>query len=303
MKITRLGVAHIGPDKAKQMLETYPYERQRKINRNTVAYYAELMREGKWQPGSMIEVAFAPNGDGKAHGHLVNGQHRLHAVIEAETTVEFVLKHLDCANNEELGFAYGNIDTGRARNTADLLRAVNLTEEIGLNEHDARRLGAAVAFVDAGFRRANKFAILPHERIELVRRYAVAARFFVDLIAGAPRGIGKAIRRVSSFGLGLVTLDEACGVYGQERIEQFWTGVTFDDGLRVGDPRKLAHRHILESGQRSVSTRRAPISPEYSARFLANCFNAWIEDRELTMTRVLDATAPININGTRWRGR
>lgn len=32
---------------------------------------------------------------------------------------------------------------------------------------------------------------------------------------------------------------------GDPSVDEFWRGVIFDDGIQIGDPRKLANRHLL----------------------------------------------------------
>ncbi|PYJ11254.1 MAG: hypothetical protein DMF06_03320 [Verrucomicrobia bacterium] len=133
-----------------------------------------------------------------------------------------------------------------------------------------------------------------------MREYAIAASIYVELIAGASGRISNLLRRAASMAVGIVTIDESISVFGDKKVEDFWTGIAKDDGLHLVDPRKVAHTHLIETSMRGGKGKNA--SPYYSARYIANCFNAWVEGREIKFTRVNDAKAPILIAGTSFKG-
>lgn len=90
MKLVNIVSVTITPDEAQTYLVMYPYERQRPINFSYVKYYAEMMKKREWLPGSPIAIAYAPNGNGKKSGHLINGRHRLrHANFSKELSNGF----------------------------------------------------------------------------------------------------------------------------------------------------------------------------------------------------------------------
>lgn len=97
----------VTPELAKKWLETNS-EGQRNMRRNAVATYARDMAMGNWafthQP-----IAF------NEHGKLVDGQHRLNAVVESGATVRFVVSVV-------VGLSvHDPIDRGAKRSVADLL--------------------------------------------------------------------------------------------------------------------------------------------------------------------------------------
>lgn len=80
----------------------------RKLSDKIVAKYAALMKDGQWHyDGSPIRF--------DVKGELIDGQHRLWAIIESGTTQEFLV--LTGLRTE----AFATIDTGKARNFADIL--------------------------------------------------------------------------------------------------------------------------------------------------------------------------------------
>lgn len=79
-----LTIERIGPADAQRMLDN-AHPRQRTLMPNRVAHYALMMQAGDWfEPPYTYSVIAIDD-----HGRVVNGQHRLRAVIESGRTVEF----------------------------------------------------------------------------------------------------------------------------------------------------------------------------------------------------------------------
>lgn len=96
----------INPDRAKAMLGNS--HANRNLRRGWVSLLARDMKAGRWQKtGQAIIISL----DGK----LLDGQHRLHAIIESGQTIEIAVA-TGIADD-----AFHSIDTGRPRNAADVL--------------------------------------------------------------------------------------------------------------------------------------------------------------------------------------
>ena len=198
MKLTEVSMKTIDPTQAAQMLIDYPYERQRTVNRHYVGYYAQMMTNGEWVEGTEIAIAYAPNGDGHLHGHLVNGQHRLMAVVEAGVPIDFTTKTFVCDDDEEIAKLYGMIDTGRSRNMGDYLRALSMENEFGFSPSDNLKLSSAVRVILGKFQKANKIAFTPGEQLEAMRKYSVAASAYLEILADAANTISHRKMRTSA---------------------------------------------------------------------------------------------------------
>lgn len=99
-------VETITPDKAQEILDTQ--RKNRKLNRTWMAILARRMREGHFdQNGDTIVI--------DEEGHLIDGQHRLHAVIESETTQSMIIVR------DVVAKAQHSIDTGKKRSASDVL--------------------------------------------------------------------------------------------------------------------------------------------------------------------------------------
>lgn len=76
-------VLQISPEAATKLLEGNT--RNRKINKNAIKRYSALMSEGLWKAGNDA-ICVAPDGT------LLNGQHRLSAVIDSGVSVEMLVR-------------------------------------------------------------------------------------------------------------------------------------------------------------------------------------------------------------------
>lgn len=94
----------ITPEKAAYFLEKNSHNRI--ASKHTVSRYAETMRRGEWTL-SNDALCVSPE------GVLMNGQHRLKAVIESDTTQEFWVWY-DCPQEALL-----SMDLGRKRDASD----------------------------------------------------------------------------------------------------------------------------------------------------------------------------------------
>lgn len=96
----------ITPILAEQYLETN--QNNRKVNKRLVAEYAKQIRDGEWlQNGESIKFS--------EDGVLLDGQHRLQAIILSETPCEvLVIRGLSKESSK-------TIDTGKRRNRSDVL--------------------------------------------------------------------------------------------------------------------------------------------------------------------------------------
>lgn len=105
----------ITPEIAKRLLESN--EKNRKINPERVMKYANDMKRGMWSAATMLIV--------DEDGHLIDANHRLNAVIKADTPVQMVV--FSGLEKKYLPF----IDTGRPRSAGDMLAFMDGVEGVG----------------------------------------------------------------------------------------------------------------------------------------------------------------------------
>jgi hypothetical protein len=126
----------ITPDDAKRYLAMRP-PNQRPISRDFVLKYADVMSRGGWE---LTHQGIAFDADGR----LIDGQHRMAAVLKSGATAEFMVFRY-----REVGNSMLVIDSGKARSVADKLVILGLVEELKkngakTNQAMARDLGAVI---------------------------------------------------------------------------------------------------------------------------------------------------------------
>jgi hypothetical protein len=98
-------VRDVGPKEAEVLLGKN--QRNRRINKNTVDEYANLMISGKWHPDADTPIKLS------YEDQLLDGQHRLMAVVESGVTLPFTFK-TNCDPS-----AQQHMDRGRKRSLSD----------------------------------------------------------------------------------------------------------------------------------------------------------------------------------------
>lgn len=285
----------ITPALAQHMLETMIYERQRNINQARVDEYAHEMSAGRFIPFTQIRIAHTANGSSV----ILDGQHRLWAVVLSNTSQQFSVLET-CEDNEQaIAWAYSNIDIGQPRNASAIIRSFDLVDELGLTHGHLTRMKQCASFLASGgdvhkTKRAPNRAFL----LELLRLYAPHMRPFFDLYK--TDSIRTTVVRASTLSLAMLTYRFPFRA-GNIVTHDFWSGLCADDGLVRDDPRKAAHTHLVNT--RITSTRATSangiqkVTPNYSFRYLINCYNAYMQNRPLGKTYVRNENAPVIILG------
>lgn len=280
------------------MLDTYPYDRQRKLRPRTIEKYAADMKAGRFLPTTIITVAYAQGEDGVKRGYLINGQHRLLAVIMADARVVFTIQHVDCEDMREVAYAYAHQDTNLPRNVGDWGAALGLHDRIGMPYSEMHWLYGALGFMEDGFRDRHRNSMPLQRREELVDEFAGSFRAIYDYIEGGQHNLRIQLKRQSILAVALVTVEDATDVFGKEKVGDFWRGVAYDDGLGTYDPRKVAVRHLFEM-EKKAAARAKRITPDINARVMAYCWNKWAEGKEIKTVRGIVGNEPIYLMGTR----
>lgn len=282
---------------AAKWLETMPYEHQRKVRQWWVDYLAEEIRREKFIQGTQIHLACL--GSRQA---LIDGQHRLWAVVSAGIPQSFTILKTQVQSEEEIGWLYGSTDIGLHRTASDLFGALDLPAELGMTKTQVDQMGAAVRFMRSGCTRQESGTNRMHREdiVNAIRLYTPYGQQFFELITGCETRMAISSSRAATLSLALLTL-RFSAPYAAQRGKlspmDFWRGVVFDDGIQVGDPRKLANRHLLTTAMSGGQKITTPVSPAHSTRYLGFCFNAFIGRQMIKFTRVYDQTAPLAVYG------
>lgn len=199
----------VTPDVAKGWLKMNL--RNRPLRQAHVAFLATAMREGKWvRNGDTIRFDDA--------GLLIDGQHRLAAVVQSGRSVLMdVVKGVDKA-------AFSTIDTGKKRSASDVLAIDGVK--------NSARVAAAARLVN-WYRNRDKY--------EVPQNMVFTNRDVSEMVAGEPE-IEAAVQLSSSVRL---TKDMTAGYsaafyliakVGKQKAVEFNEAVSTGENLSAGDP-------------------------------------------------------------------
>ncbi len=140
-------IEKITPEMAAEFLEANGTNR--KISRNVVDRYARAMRAGRWKL-SHQGIAF------DIDGRLVDGQHRLTAILQSGETIESLVVHNAPRDMFDV------LDNGKSRSPGDTLGILGATNRI----HCASSLKVMKAYAVAQRENINLFQAMRGNRLE-----------------------------------------------------------------------------------------------------------------------------------------
>lgn len=295
----------IYPARAEEILRLCAWDKQRTVRKRKIDFYAKAMTRDEWMDGTVLEIAWIYEEDRFV---LVDGQHRLSAVVLANAPQKFVLSIVAVSHEELAAPYYASRDRGMMRSAYDQLHALDVDTLYGWNKTQINSFKAAVEFAGRDFLPGSTPDLTVQQQVDLLDAYDVYCDWYYDLMSEkmAGRYMRSALLRRATLAVGIVTMRYSAGVYGQSKVNDFWEKVMSGEDLAKGDPRMVAHKHLIESSISGGGNLRGRVvtAPE-SSRILANCFNAWTEGRSLNFTRVFQdrITAPISINGSPYDGK
>lgn len=295
---TEVSVVTVTPEMAQKYLTENRYEHQRYVRTSQVKFLAEEMQRGTFKQDTAIEFS-------RVNGNLwlTDGQHRLSAVVWSKIPQRFVVICRYPRDEETTALDYTRTDQVIVRSIADSYKTLSLETELGLTATQVNALGVAVALIDRKFSTKGTVRMHPDDRLRMMREYNNAYSLYLETIAGSRKELRHRLERGATVSVAIITFRYSAMVYGQEKVEAFWNGMAMDDGLRADDPRKTALRHLVEMGMvggAGVTSKR--VTPAFSSRYLATCFNAHIAGKDLKFAKP-DVTTSIVILGSPFNGK
>ena len=251
-----VSVMKVTPSMAQTLLKTNTSNRS--VRKNRVKNYATQMRRGQWQlTGDPIRIS--------STGRLLDGQHRLLAIIESDTAIEtIVIEGLADAT-------FTVIDSGLARTPSDALAFAG----VGSAAHIAPIVRIVIGI-------ESELNIYNSEAMSLVTRQDI-----VDYVENNTDALRWAVSMGSRLDSAVDGIRTAWGVFAiiastatsVAEVEEFMNGVASGAGLVSGDPR-LALRNWLarQRNWHSNSTK------DNVATFI-RVFNTFMNDKPMTVIR------------------
>jgi len=246
-------VVDVDPDLARSILEGN--KRNRLLRENYVKKLAGAMKRGEWAVnGEPVQIA--------ENGTLLNGQHRLSAVVESGCTAPMLLVRGLSIKTQN------TMDTGTRRNLSDVLALHN--------EHDTTNLGAALGLLYRyrnGDRLDNSSRTAPTaaEALEVLRREPGIR----EALSAARKMFRTTRLRVSVAAVLLYLFEEVDPGEGK----QFFDALCNAEEEPKGSP-VAALQSILA---RTRSERTYRLSTYMLNAMTIKAFNAWREGRKLAL--------------------
>jgi hypothetical protein len=259
----RSRVQKISPDKAAEMLAANTTNRP--LSRATVQAFAEAMRRGDWLVTHQ-GIAFDSN------GVLVDGQHRLAAVIEADIPQEMTV-FTDVEPD-----TFDVLDTGRKRNAADVLAIEG--------ERSTATLAAMVRTVwqyenrpEASWSGGGA-AVTNHQIVETLETHPKIR----DFVAVGER-IATETGMIKSAAGAAAYLVESANKSKKSQLADWHEGIIDGAGLRKNDPRLVFRRTMFAMARKQAGVvQRRRDTREHVALYL-KAFNAWAAGETISQLR------------------
>jgi hypothetical protein len=257
----RTAIKDVTPEVAQRLLGRN--SRNRPVRASHVRQLAEAMSSGRWDfNGESIKIS--------QDGSLLDGQHRLMAIREAQVTVRMVVV-------EGLPTpAQDTVDTGRRRKLSDVLFIAGHPDANALATalnalHRYRTTGGFAPGASPTVREALELLEREPTLIESVR----VARRVTKEIRG-PIGVFAACHHIFS-------------MVDQDAADEFFQKLQVGDELKRGDPIYHLRRHVLRTRQDRAYAKR----PQHMGALTFKAFNLWRSgERVELLTYKSGGTAP-----------
>lgn len=258
----RTSVQRITPDMAKIMLGSNT--KNRALRRHRILQYADQMTRGQWQlTGEPIKFAH--------DGTLIDGQHRLHAIVESGMTIEMLIVHdLDLST-------FKVIDSGMSRRPSDALKLMGVN-----NSNQKAAMVRAYIAADAGINLDNTQHMTRLITRTDISDFVVANDKLVTEAMTAARHVMNNCRGNSPAWGSLYML--ITKKHGQAVAESFFRSIAEGAGLAEGDPR-LAVRNwaVRNSNNKSRS--------DHLAAYV-RAWNAYVSNEKILLLRLPNTIDP-----------
>jgi len=285
---------NVTPEIAKEMLANNTFERQRSLREEHINRLARAMTNCEFRQGT--QISFVKFNDKK---YLTNGQHTLNAIVKSGKPQILSVLETEVESEYELNKLYSTEDRHKSRNFKDVSKAYDLPNYMEIKPSLVNFIAPAIRFIDGDFFLGSYSQISDLEMIDIVKEYKDAAQHYFKFIAGSDKILHARLCRASSLSIGLITTKEAATVVGMQSVADFWVGVSLGTNEDEQDPRSILREHLygtkMPSGYGRIDTNTKIVHQSYSSRFVAACWNAWINHAPFIEPNVSEQANPIFI--------
>lgn len=278
------------PQTAQRIVEELNFPGQRRVEPTRVKNRLLWLTSGRWSHAFSITLARLPDG----RLWLVDGQHRLHAIVLYGQPVKVRIIVHDVESEEEARALFAGFDrSDSVRTNQQMLNAAQLAERAGLSKNMTASLYKAVPLLMQGLLSGRgqwtqtEFAASRQveAKMDELLQWADEARMYEADIKVADNFIKRKLMGAGCMAVALMTYR-----HQPQRAHEFWHGLAEDDALPKHDPRKRLIADFMERRLNSGSAMQPVFQPMLA-------WNAWNEGRELKIIRIRDNTR-LNLWGT-----
>ena len=251
------------------------YDLNRSMRSRHIQNLARKMENGEFKSGSVIH--FAKIGGGYV---LMDGQHRLSAVIKSKKPMEFVCVYNEYKDRKSMREAYSVIDTNLKRSVHDYIKSRNLTSQIPISKTNLSFMFSALRQTFSRFygldrdsmtnEDLEKFAFLFKE--EVIELSELLERLPSDRIF---------IRLAGLLGVMLYTLK-----HWNEKARPFWKRFLHSEDFKSDDPRKVL-LNFLEKMRNDLRVGRLTTT-KVKVKGTEIAWNAYVSGQKITSIKIDD---------------
>ncbi len=265
-------------EKAQELLVFNTFDKQRNLREQKRDLYAQQMKDGDWQPGADGGIQLARTGTGV--WELMNGQHRLHAVIKSGIPVPFLITEYTFDSERDKYAFFASVDQGAKRTESDALLALGVQSTlVGVDKKTIRTATSSVKAIEMNFRvkGGNMRGANPNTNTiggckRVLDAFADPIRATTSALLGN-MALSRAVMNSSAFGIALLAF-----TYAPEEAQEFWPEVIDPNVLTKGTAQYALHHYLLTHTPTSEGIDTYPFC-------IANAWNAFAEGRGIELLK------------------
>lgn len=285
----------ITPEKAQDYIAKN-FLRNRNRSPKYVAHLAHLMESGQFLGKITPPLVFCILNNTEI---LIDGQHRLAAVVKSGAVLPLKVERIPVKNEEELASFFGKFDIPRRRTLGDTIGGAAFDTEIGTSKRNLGRAATAIRVIKSGFPSNHILKRYSDAEImELIRGWKDQILPLVATLEGTNSVIRQRLEISPVLSVFLVILR-----YEPEEGIKFLDAVVSPNGLSTGDPPLELAFWLRETKYKDNFNKGA--GPGDLSRSVAKAWHAYRSGKKLkhiTKKNIGDITLPIKIDGSPFNG-
>lgn len=261
----------IDPNIAKTWIQKFYYPYQRPLGKRQVVTLHDAMISDEFLQNTVISFAQLPNGK----RYIIDGNHRLNAIIDSGTKQLFTVCVYSVNNIEEVADLYIKFDKHKRRTQFDTVCAYNVSEEFDLPKDFLNRAFGAIGLILNGFKK--EWIPSEKEKINGIRLYKNGVESYYSAFKGSKQLIRKSLLRTAVMSIGIYTCE-----YNPALAVGFWKTIAEDDGLINKTPEKQL-ADFLKFSRMSGGQVIKGVTLTYIINYSAYCWNQFFLKKNATL--------------------